>query len=117
MAKKDLIIVPAHFADRHVGWIDRSCSNVGRADRCELVTLRESLEQNQREAQRRLFVDRQTIQPLVDRLNEELRRIKDTCPRKKGWPVLGAGLKRVYRSGRRGFATALQIPSTEEPEI
>jgi CHAD domain-containing protein len=48
---------------------------------------------------------------------DALRRIFERSARwpvgKHGWSVIGAGLKRVYRQGRKAFATSQAVPSPE----
>ena len=74
--------------------------------------LRESLVARHEELRRQIF-EGDTAERVCGDLAEALARI-DTWPLGDGgWDVLGPGLKRVYRRGRKALAAAVADPSTE----
>ena len=75
--------------------------------------LERRLDERQAEVRRRLLEGKDSVAPARQSLQDALGRLKQLALGKQGWSVLGQGLKRVYRAGRRAFAAAKDNPSTE----
>jgi CHAD domain-containing protein len=76
-----------------------------------LRELRKGLVDRQDEARQRLTED--VLGPVRTALEEALRRMDHWPVGRRGWSVLGAGLKRVYKAGRSAFRAAEKDPSAE----
>jgi CHAD domain-containing protein len=73
--------------------------------------VREGLRRRQDEARARVLGDGRTPEEAAAALGEARRRAGDWARGFGGWPVLGQGLKRVYRAGRRAFRAARGEPT------
>src|SRR5262249_5267423 len=78
-----------------------------------LSELRRKLLEHQREVRREVLTDGTDLNPVKMTLEGAQERAKEWPIGKKGWSVLGSGLKRTYRRGRDAFEAVRQVPSTE----
>jgi CHAD domain-containing protein len=85
----------------------------GQVDERALAGLRRALLAHQGEVCRRVLEEGDTLGPVREALAAARERTAAWPLRRRGWSVLGAGLKRVYRNGRDAFAAARQDPSVE----
>jgi CHAD domain-containing protein len=82
-------------------------------DEQALDEVRRALRQDQEEVRRRVLEEGDALGPVRQALEEVRQRARTWPVGRHGWSVLGAGLKRVYRSGRDAFAVAQAEPSVE----
>lgn len=78
-----------------------------------LSRLRRPLRQDQREVRRRVLEEGDALGPVRESLEAAPDRAKDWPVGGRGWSVLGAGLRQVYKAGRDAFAEARADPSVE----
>jgi CHAD domain-containing protein len=81
----------------------------GAVDAAALDEVRRALRQDQRQV--RHVLEERDLGPVEESLEALREWAKDWPVGRRGWSVLGAGLKRVYRSGRDSFTEARQGPS------
>ncbi len=77
-----------------------------------LSPMRTTLVSNRRASRRRILGAKGGLKPSRQALESALERAKD-WPASGGWPVLGAGLRRVYAAGREAFAAARRDPTAD----
>jgi CHAD domain-containing protein len=75
--------------------------------------VRKALQARQRAVKHRVLKEEQAPAHITEAAEEARQRVKDWDVGRKGWAALGAGLKRVYKSGRDAFAAARAEPSVE----
>jgi CHAD domain-containing protein len=75
--------------------------------------VRKALQARQRATRRRVLQEEQAPAKIAEAAEEARQRVKDWDIGRKGWAALGAGLKRVYKSGRDAFAAARAEASDE----
>ena len=79
----------------------------------DLDQVRQALRDEYCEVRQRVLDEGNTLDLLEASLQAARRRAKRWPIGRRGWSVLGAGLKRVYRNGREAFAVAQDDPSQE----
>ena len=79
----------------------------------ELRPVRVQLQKRKREIRRRLAGDQGAIAQIRRSLRKETKRARQCTVGHRGWSVLGPGLSRVYRKGRRTLARAQREHSVE----
>jgi CHAD domain-containing protein len=84
----------------------------GALNKQTLARVRRALERHRKEVRHRVLEDGDLL-PLTAALEAVRERLARWPVGRRGWSVLGAGLKRVYRNGRAAFRTAEQAPSVE----
>jgi len=82
-------------------------------DRGAVSRLRQELLDHQREVRRSVLEDGTSLAPVKLALEGVRERSGEWPVGKKGWAVLGPGLRRTYKRGRDAFEAARQVPSTE----
>jgi CHAD domain-containing protein len=83
-----------------------------QANALDLDQLRRALREHYQGVRQRVLQE-DNLGPVQAALQAARARAKRWPIGRRGWSVLGAGLKRVYRSGRDAFATAQHEPSEE----
>jgi CHAD domain-containing protein len=78
-----------------------------------LRRVRERLVANQLRVRRRVLGGKQALKPAVEALLSTRKRAQGWPSGGRGWSGPGAGVRRVYRAGRKAFASALSDPSDE----
>jgi CHAD domain-containing protein len=84
----------------------------GQVDPEALAEVRQRLREHQEEVRRRVL-EGGTLGPARESLKEARERMEHWPVGRRGGSALGAGLKRVYRSGRDAFAAAQEEASVE----
>jgi CHAD domain-containing protein len=84
----------------------------GTLERRTLGRLRRALEQHKKEVRQSVLEDGDLL-PVTASLEAMRKRLLRWPVGRRGWSVLGAGLKRIYRDGRDAFRIAEQAPSVE----
>lgn len=92
--------------------LDLLMERLAPADRRATRRLRQLLVERLREVRRRVLGPAHALKPALSKL-ESARARTGAWPAGRGWSVLGVGLRRVYRSGRRAFAVASDEPTVE----
>lgn len=92
--------------------LDALAARVSAPDQRALASLRTVLMARRKQARRRVAGSRKALQPVLDALRRARKRV-ETPRGPKGWSVVGESLRRVYRSGRRALATAIEEPTDE----
>jgi len=82
------------------------------SDRPTLMRLRSILTSSQLRARRQVVGSKRALEPVVEALRSARKRIEPSDGR-RGWPVIGDGLRRVHRAGRRALVLALRKPTME----
>jgi CHAD domain-containing protein len=85
----------------------------GQVDLKTLRKVRRPLRDHQREVRRRLLGEGDALGPVKESLAAARQRVKRWPVGRRGWSVLGAGIKKVYRQGRDARAAAQDDPSVE----
>jgi CHAD domain-containing protein len=85
----------------------------GQAHALDLDRVRLALRDEYCEVRQRVLDEGNTLELLEASLRAARARAKRWPIRRRGWSVLGVGLKRVYRNGRDAFAVAQDDPSQE----
>src|SRR5262245_46873675 len=88
-------------------------SFAGQVDLKTLRQVRRGLRDHQREVRRRVLGEGDALGPVREALAAARRRAKRWPVGRRGWSVLGAGLRKVYRQGRDAGAAAQADPSVE----
>src|SRR5206468_3687815 len=78
-----------------------------------LQAVRRVLLDEQQQVRQRLLGDEEAIAPLAEAIEAARQRLSEYSVGRHGWSVLGAGLKRVYRAGRKAFFEAKEQPTAE----
>jgi CHAD domain-containing protein len=86
---------------------------VGQVDLKEVRQVRRGLRDHQREVRTRVLGAGDALGPVREALAAARRRAKRWPVGRRGWSVLGAGLREVYRRGRDARAAAQDDPSVE----
>jgi CHAD domain-containing protein len=84
-----------------------------QAHALDLDRVRQALRDEYCEVRQRVLDEGNTLELLEASVQAARRRAKRWPIGRRGWSVLGAGLKRVYRNGRDAFAVAQNDPSQE----
>jgi CHAD domain-containing protein len=84
-----------------------------QAQAVDLDQVRRALRESYGEVRHRVLQEGQTLALLEASLRAARARAKRWSLGRRGWSVLGAGLKRVYRNGRKAFVVAQEEPSQE----
>ena len=79
----------------------------------DLDRVRQALREEYSEVRHRVLQEGQTLALLAASLRAARARAKRWSLGRRGWSVLGAGLQRVYRKGRKAFVVAQEEPSQE----
>jgi CHAD domain-containing protein len=85
----------------------------GGAQAVDLDRVRQALREEYGEVRQRVLHEGKTLELLEASLRAARARAQRWSLGGRGWSVLGAGLKRVYRNGREAFAVAQEEPSQE----
>lgn len=94
--------------------LDKLTEHFGeQVDGSALEDVRRGLRAHQREVRRRVLKEDNALEPVKESLEAARERVEKWSVGTRGWSVLGAGLRRVYRSGRDAFAVAQEDPSVE----
>jgi CHAD domain-containing protein len=83
------------------------------AVRSDLRAVRKGLAERKSEVRRRLGADRRSVARVRRALRNAAKRARRWPIGRRGWSVLGPGLKRVYRKGRQSLARARSKASVE----
>jgi CHAD domain-containing protein len=84
-----------------------------QAHTLDLDRVRLALRDEYCEVRQRVLDEGNTLELLEASLRAARARAQRWPIGRRGWPVLGAGLKRIYRNGREAFAVAQKEPSQE----
>ncbi len=84
-----------------------------QADGLDLDRVRRALRDRYQGVRQRVLQEEDNLGPVQVALRSVRARAKRWPIGRRGWSVLGAGLQRVYRSGREAFATSQHDPSEE----
>lgn len=87
---------------------DALVEGVPPRDRPALEHVRELLNAHQARVRGRVFQKKAPLKPVVSALKAARNRIDDWPLDHEGWSLVGPGVRRVYRSGRRVFETVRQ---------
>ena len=87
--------------------------NEGQAHALDLDRVRLALRDEYCEVRQHVLNEGNTIESLEASLQAARARAKRWPLGRRGWSVLGTGLKRIYRNGREAFAVAQDDPSQE----
>jgi CHAD domain-containing protein len=93
-----------------LGQLTEHCGD--QANALDLDQVRRALQEHYQEI-RQPMLEEDRLRPIKDALQTALTRVKQWPLSRRGWSVLGVGLKRIYRQGRDAFATAQENPSEE----
>jgi CHAD domain-containing protein len=85
----------------------------GQTHTLDLDQVRLALQDEYCEVRQQVLNEGNTIESLVASLQAARARAKRWPLGRRGWSVLGIGLKRIYRNGREAFAVAQNDPSQE----
>jgi CHAD domain-containing protein len=96
-----------------VDTLDKVATRAAGVDNRAVNKIRRVLQAHYRTVRRDVLSKKATLQPVRASLEAAPKRAKKWSLGDKGWSVLGAGLARVYRSGRKAFATARAEPSDD----
>lgn len=94
---------------------DALVEGVPPRDRPALEHVRELLNAHQARVRGRVFQKKAPLKPVVSALKAARNRIDDWPLDHEGWSLVGPGVRRVYRSGRRVFETVRQKAGRRQP--
>jgi CHAD domain-containing protein len=93
--------------------LDALVRDASAEQRRGLDAVREALEVRRARVRHRVMGDQETLAFLIRGLRRAKRRIRSSDCGSAGWSVLGRGMRRVYRAGRRAFTVASREPTDE----
>jgi len=85
----------------------------GEADAPALLKIRQTLEEQRQQVRQRVLEQGDTLPALQIALEDARERAKEWSIGRKGWSVLGEGLRRTYRNSREAWEVAQATPSAE----
>jgi CHAD domain-containing protein len=92
---------------------DALVADAGRRHRPRARHVRQMLVAHQSRVRRRVFGRTEPLRPAAEALESARKRAQGWSVGGRGWTALGAGLRRVYRAGRRVFVEAQREASDE----
>jgi CHAD domain-containing protein len=93
--------------------LDSLSNDAQHANRAAIRLVRQSLIAHQLRVRRRLLGKKEALKPVMEELRSARRRASRWSNGSADWSELGEGIRRVYRAGRKGFASARRDPSDE----